>query len=65
MTFGPAYTKEKLTDKYQDEALASILAEVDRIGYFKVRLGDLKEEIRRLLLNAFDAGYERKEKETE
>ena len=46
-------------DKYQDEVLTGIIGEVEKIGIFKMRLGDLKEEIRKILLNAYDAGYDR------
>jgi hypothetical protein len=45
--------------RYHDEALTAIIREVDKIGIFKMRLGDLKEEIRKLLLSAYDAGYDR------
>ena len=48
-----------LNDKYQDETLLGIIEEVDRIGIFKMRLGDLKEEIRKMVLNAYDAGCNR------
>jgi hypothetical protein len=46
-------------DRYQDETLLGIIGEVEKIGIFKMRLGDLKEEIRKILLNAYDAGYNR------